>query len=65
MIEKRLIELEIKMSYQEAQMEELLKVVNDQYLVIEKLEKSLKEITNKLKSDENSANPNHEKPPHY
>lgn len=65
MNEQRLINLEVKMSFQEIQIEELLKVVNDQYLVIEKLEKSLKEVTNKLKADENSANPTHEKPPHY
>lgn len=65
MNEQRLIDLEIKLSYQEVQMEELHKVVNDQYLVIEKMDKALKDITNKLKADENSANPNHEKPPHY
>ena len=65
MNEQRLIDLEIKLSYQEVQMEELHKVVNDQYLVIEKMDKALKEISNKLKADENSANPNHEKPPHY
>lgn len=65
MNDQRLIELEIKMSYQEVQMDELQKVVNDQYLVIQKMEKTLKEITNKLKAEENSANPTHEKPPHY
>lgn len=65
MNEQRIIDLEIKLSYQEVQMDELHKVVNDQYLIIEKMEKALKDITNKLKSDENSANPNHEKPPHY
>ncbi len=65
MDEQRLIDMEIKLSYQEVQMEELQKVVNHQYLTIEKMEKALKTITDRIKAEDSSANPEHQKPPHY
>lgn len=65
MDEQRLIDLEIKLSYQEVQMEELQKVVNDQYMTMERLEKALKTITDRIKTEDSSANPEHQKPPHY
>lgn len=66
MNEQRLIDLEIKVSYQENQIEELLQANQDQYKIIESLEKNLKVIVNKLKMiPEGAASPLHEKPPHY
>lgn len=65
LIDDRIIELEIKISYQEVQVEELRKLVDEQQITIDKMEKALKEIVDKMTSDENSANPEHVRPPHY
>jgi SlyX protein len=65
MNEPRLIALEMKVSYQEQQIEELQKTVDEQYFVIEKMEKALKTVIDKMKIDDDSVNALHEKPPHY
>ena len=66
MSEARLIDLETKFSFQEAQIEELRQTVHDQYLMIKKLEKLVKILTEKMMGAEAGAlNTNHEKPPHY
>ena len=62
MDEKRLIDLETKISYQEILIEELQKTVLEQYLI---LEKNIKEITQRMNADADPANSTHEKPPHY
>jgi SlyX protein len=63
MSEQRLIDLETKISFQEVLIEDLQKVVNDQYLSLEKIEKSMKLLDEKLKASNES--PKNEKPPHY
>ncbi len=64
MSEQRLIDLETKISFQEVLIDDLQKVVNDQYLSLEKIEKSMKLLNEKLKARESSS-PKNEKPPHY
>lgn len=68
MNEDRLTDLETKFSHQDVAIEELQKTVHAQYLMIEKLEKSLLTITERLKkisADENPIGPANVKPPHY
>ena len=64
MSEQRLIVLETKISFQEVLIEDLQKVVNDQYLTLEKIEKNVKLLNEKLKASDSST-PKNEKPPHY
>ncbi len=64
MSEQRLIDLETKISFQEVLIEDLQKVVNDQYLSLEKIEKNMQVLTEKLKTSDSSL-PQNEKPPHY
>ena len=64
MSEQRLIDLETKISFQEVLIEDLQKVVNDQYLSLEKIEKNMTFLTEKLKASDASL-PKNEKPPHY
>jgi SlyX protein len=66
--EQRLIELETQFSHHESSIEELQKTVFEQYLMIEKLEKNLKLLTERFKSLSAEQNPiglGTEKPPHY
>ena len=65
MNEQRLVDLETKFSYQEHLIEELRQTVHDQYLTIEKLEKNLKALMNRLDGVDSKIRPAHEKPPHY
>jgi SlyX protein len=65
MSEQRLVDLETKFSYQDHLIEELRQIVQAQYLAIEKLEKSVKALTNRLDADGNNIRAAHEKPPHY
>ena len=65
MNEQRLIDLEIKFSHQDYLIEELRQTVHEQYLVINKLEKTLKAITDRLELADIDIKTNHEKPPHY
>ncbi len=66
MNEQRLIELEIKISHQEIAIEELQQTVFDQSMTIEKLEKSLKNLTERVDgSIAKEIGPGNEKPPHY
>jgi uncharacterized coiled-coil protein SlyX len=63
--EQRLIDLETKFSYQEMLIEELRQTVHGQYVALEKLEKNLKLLTDRVKSGDEGVNAAHEKPPHY
>jgi SlyX protein len=64
--EQRLVDLETKFSYQDTLIEELRQTVHEQYLTIEKLEKNVKVLMNRLEGfDENNIRAGHEKPPHY
>jgi len=68
MNESRIIDLETKITHQELAIEELQKVTHEQYLMIEKLEKNLKVLIERLKAisaNENPIGPANEKPPHY
>ncbi len=68
MDEKSFIVLETKISYQEVAIEELQNTVHEQYLRIQKLEKSIKILTERFKAasqDDNPIGPAGEKPPHY
>ena len=62
-----LIDLEIKISHQEVEIEDLKKIVYEQTKTIERLEKDLKRITDRLDSVVNpqQIGPGNEKPPHY
>lgn len=68
MSESRLIDLETKFSHQENAIEELQQAMHAQYLIIEKLEKSVKLLTEQIRTiaeSENQIGPASEKPPHY
>lgn len=66
MEEQRLIDLESKYSHQQILIEELQQTTHEQYLIIDKLEKLVKQLTDKLEGAAgNTARPTHEKPPHY
>lgn len=65
MSEQRLVDLEIKFSHQDSVLEELQETVHAQYLMIEKLQKQLKIVTDRLKESDMSLKTPHEKPPHY
>lgn len=66
MSEERLINLETKFLHQELQIEELQKLVHEQYLALEKLEKSFKLLKDRMDSaGEGAEIAGHEKPPHY
>ncbi len=65
MTEQRLIDLETKISFQEVLIDELQKTVNDQYLSLEKIEKSMKLLTDKITAGDESTLHKNEKPPHY
>lgn len=66
MNEQRLIDLETKISYQDVLVEELRETVFEQYLAIEKLEKTLKLLTDRMhQGDASPLNIVSEKPPHY
>ena len=61
-------DLEIKYSHHEVAIEELQKVVFEQHKTIEKLEKTLKRLTDRfdgVTSGANEIGPGNEKPPHY
>lgn len=66
--EKRLVELEIKISHAERIIEDLNEGLYRQQLQIEKLEQSLNLMAKKLQSnlaDDLDIGPANEKPPHY
>lgn len=66
MSEERVIDLEIKIAHQEVAIEELQKALYDHHVIIEKLEKSLKKITERLDGAVgNDIGPGNQKPPHY
>ena len=67
MDQKRIIELEIKIAYQELAIESLQQNVFEYHSAITALEKSVKALTEKLNGliEPNSAPPPHQKPPHY
>lgn len=65
---QHLIELEIKISHQEIAIEELRQTLFEQHGVIEKLEKSVKLLTERLEAaldGSHQIGPGNEKPPHY
>lgn len=67
-LENRLIELETKYSYQEMAIEELQKTTHEQFLKIEKLEKTISMLADQIKSafsGDHIIGPAGEKPPHY
>jgi SlyX protein len=64
--EQRLIDLEIKISHQEIAIEELQQTVFDQHSIIAKLEKSVKDLTDRIDgATGKDIGPGNEKPPHY
>jgi SlyX protein len=64
MDEKRTIELETKIAHQEIAIEELQKNLNEQSMLIDKLEKGFKLIKERMEAVGPVLPPN-EKPPHY
>lgn len=69
MNEQRLIELEIKTAYQEDLLQALNKIVGEQQLQIQKLERTCQILNERIKSLSNNAGGNNapvdEMPPHY
>lgn len=63
--EQRLIELETKISFQEVLIEELQKVVNDQYQTLEIQQKKIKNLEEKMTAFLDPSLVKNEKPPHY
>lgn len=64
MNEQKLIDLESKFSFQEVIIEELKQTVHEQYLAIQKLEKTVKQISEHIENGQN-IDTSHKKPPHY
>ncbi len=62
--EKRLIDLETKISYQDQTIEDLHEVIYKQQQQILQLEKAIDNFQKQMKSGDNEIRPN-EKPPHY
>ncbi|MES3039514.1 MAG: SlyX family protein [Bdellovibrionota bacterium] len=68
MTDDRLVQLESKFAFQDIAIEELQKTVHDQYLMIEKLEKTVQSLADRFKTfaaGDNEIGPAGEKPPHY
>lgn len=61
-IEKRWVEIETKIAYQDKLVEELNQVVYQQQLKLDELDKLVSELRKKITDD---INPNHIAPPHY
>ncbi len=62
--EKRLIDLETKISFQDQTIEDLHEAIYKQQQQITQLEKTIENFHTQIKSGENDIRPN-EKPPHY
>ena len=68
MSDQHLIDLEIKISHQEIAIEELRETVFKQQVMIDKLEKSLEIMNDRLKGVADGGfeiGPGNDKPPHY
>ncbi len=66
MEQDRLIDLEVKIAHHEIAIEELQKTVFDQHKLIAALEKTLKQMGDRLdSSNAPTIGPGNEKPPHY
>ena len=68
MTEQRVIDLEIKISYQEVALEALHRQVYDQNKKIDQLEDKLKKLVHRFDAETESGTdigPSNEKPPHY
>jgi SlyX protein len=65
MSEQRFVDLETKVAFQELLIEELKQSTHTQYLAIEKLEKNLKSLTERLRGTDEGIDPVDKKPPHY
>lgn len=64
--ENERIELEIKISHQEIALEELQKIVWEQETRLDRLEKMVKRLGDRLNGEaEQEIGPANEKPPHY
>ena len=61
-LEKRIIEIETKIAYQDKLVDELNNVVYEQQLKIDVLEKKVLDLRKKNVDD---INPAHQPPPHY
>jgi SlyX protein len=65
MSDQRFVDLETKVAFQEIIIEELKQTMHLQYLSIEKLEKNLKQLTERLKGSDEGIDPSQNRPPHY
>lgn len=63
-MEKRLIDLEIRYTHLERQVQDLSEVVFRQQRTIDGLEREVRELLRRLVPDDDGLPP-HEKPPHY
>jgi SlyX protein len=65
MDEQRLIELEMKISHQDALLEELNEVVTKQQETIDLLEAKVKSLLQRFQDSAEETAAHNEKPPHY
>lgn len=68
MSEERIVELEIKLAYQDELLDSLNLIVARQQKQIDRLEETCKLLNDKIKSlslSESNKHPQHEIPPHY
>ena len=65
-MDENVVELQIKISHQEVAIESLTQAVHEQQMVIAKLEKNLKSLTDRFDAAEApEIGPGNQKPPHY
>jgi len=65
MLEKRIIDLEIKITYQEDLVNELNQIVTKQQYALEKLAKDIIELKLNASSGDGEGGMKNERPPHY
>ena len=66
-IQSHIIDLEIKISHQDVAIEELKTALFEQHSALDKLQKDLKRLTDRLESVDGGPliGPGNDKPPHY
>ncbi len=65
-MDENFVELQIKISHQEVAIELLTQAVHEQQMVIAKIEKNLRSLTERFEAAEApEIGPGNQKPPHY
>lgn len=64
-VEERIIELEVKIAYQDKLIADLDEVLRSFTSRVEELSRELAELKESIKADQSTIGPANEKPPHY